>query len=99
MADRTKMRAFHLLADALGIEGNDLVDYLSWCLLEHLVFVFSQDKQWLAELRARPDAIAIFRAKVEGRTRLRWDPENVATLYQQDMLTTEKHSRKPTKYE
>jgi hypothetical protein len=93
------MRTFQLLADALGVDGNDLVDYLSWCLLEHLVFIFSQDKQWLNGLRPRPNAIALFRAEVEKRTRLRWDPENVATLYKRVMLTTQKHYRKPTKYE
>ena len=99
MVDRTNMRNLQLLTDALGVDGNDLVDYLNWCLLEHLVFVFSQNKQWLDQLRAQPDAIALFRVEVERRTRLRWDAENVATLYKRVMLTTAKHFRKPTKYE
>ena len=99
MVDRTRMRNLQLLTDSLGVDGSDLVDHLNWCLLEHLVFVFSQDKQWLSQLRARPDAIALFRAEVERRTRLRWDPENVATLYRRVTLTMEKHFRKPIKYE
>lgn len=99
MIDRTTARNFQLLTDALGIDGSDVIDYLTWCLVEHLVFVFSQNKQWLSRLRTRPDAIAIFRDEVEKRTRLRWDADNISTLYKRVILTNEKHYRKPIKYE
>jgi 5-methylcytosine-specific restriction endonuclease McrA len=99
MTHPTSMKTLQVLTEALGVDASDLIDYLNWCLLEHLVFVFSQDKGWLNHLRARPDAIALFRAQVEKRTRLRWDPEGIAALYKRVMLTTEKHFRKPIKYE
>ncbi len=99
MVDQSIIRNLQLLTEALGIDGNDLIDYLNWCLLEHLVFVFSQDRDWLAQIRDRSDAIAEFRAEVEKRTQLRWDPENISTLYRRVILTTEKHSRKPIRYE
>jgi 5-methylcytosine-specific restriction endonuclease McrA len=99
MVDQTTLRNLQLLTDALGIEGTDLVDYLNWCLLEHLVFIFSENTQWLQGIRARPDALAIFRQEVEKRTRLKWDPENISVLYKRVLLTQEKYTRKAIKYE
>jgi hypothetical protein len=52
------------------------------------VFIFSQDKQWPNDLRTRPDAMALFRVAVEKRTRLQWDPENVAILYKRAMAAS-----------
>jgi hypothetical protein len=97
--NRGVTRDFAILAHALGIDENDLLDYLNWCLLEHLVTTFSLDKEWIKRLRAANDGMAQFKSEVEKRTRLRWDVENLAKLYNRALQATEKHYRQPITYE
>src|SRR5262249_48926447 len=97
--NRKIAREFSILAYSLGLDQNDLLDYLNWCLLEHLVTVFSSDKAWLKDLRAAPDGMATFKKEVERRTRLKWNVENLAKLYQRVIQASEKHYRRPITYE
>ncbi len=90
---------FAVLVHALGIDENDLLDYLNWCLLEHLVITFSSDKNWVAKLRVAKDGLAQFKDVVERRTRLKWDVENAGKLYQRVLQASEKHYRQPITYE
>jgi len=83
----------------LGIDENDLLDYLNWCLLEHLVHELSLDKQWLASIKAEPDRLAQVKRKVEQRTRAVWDLPNLQKLYERVVQTTERHYRQPITYE
>jgi hypothetical protein len=75
-----------------------LLGYMNWCLLEQFVAELGNDKSWFAEHRHKPDVIALFKAKVEQRTRAIWDHENIVLLYERVKLTTEKHFRKPITY-
>jgi 5-methylcytosine-specific restriction endonuclease McrA len=86
---------FSLLVHGLGIDENDLLDYLNWCLLEHLVTVFSSNREWVKNLRSAPDGMAQFKKEVERRTRSKWDVENIAKLYKRVIQATEKHYRQP----
>lgn len=97
--DQSVTRDFSLLVHALGIDQDDLVDYLNWCLLEHLVATFSSNKEWISKLRVAKDGMAQFREEVERRTRLKWDVENVAKLYDRVLRASEKHYRRPITYE
>ena len=90
---------FSVLVHALGIDQNDLLDYLNWCLLEHLVATFASNKNWIAKLRIDKDGMAQFKKEVEHRTRLKWDVENIAKLYHRVLQANEKHYRKPITYE
>src|SRR5260370_34187006 len=92
-------RDFSILVSVLGIDENDLLDYLNWCLLEHLVSEMAQNKEWLASIKSKPDRLAKFKKKVEYRTRLRWDSENIQKLYDRVIQATEKHYRRPITYE
>lgn len=92
-------RDFSILVYGLGIDENDLLDYLNWCLLEHLVATFSEDKQWLGKLKSAPDGMAQFKEAVEKRTRMKWDVENTAKLYERAVQAIEKHYRKAITYE
>lgn len=83
----------------LGIVPGSLVDYLNGCLLEHLVYSLAQDKAWLDQIRKKPEALALFREKVQSRTHFTWDPENLTVLFERVKRTTEKHVRKPVTYE
>ena len=90
---------FSILVSVLGIDENDLLDYLNWCLLEHLVSELAQDSEWLASIRTEPDRLARFKQKVEHRTGLRWDSDNIQKLYERVIQATEKHHRRPITYE
>lgn len=89
---------FSILTSLLGIDQNSLLDYLNWCLNEHLVTDFSQNKEWLNEIKTKSNAIALFKEKVEKRTNYKWDNENIITLYERVKSTTEKHFRQPITY-
>ena len=78
--NKTVVRDFSILVGGLGIDENDLLDYLNWCLLEHLVATFSEDKLWIAKLKSAPDGMAKFKDAIEERTRLKWDVENTTKL-------------------
>lgn len=92
-------KSFSVLVHALGIDENDLLDYLNWCLLEHLVATLSSNKNWVAKLRLANDGMAQFKNEVEIRTRLKWDVENVTKLYHRVLQANEKHYRQPIAYE
>lgn len=96
---KTVARDFSILVYGLGIDENDLLDYLNWCLLEHLVATFSEDKSWIANLKSAPDGMAKFKEAVENRTRMKWDVENIERLYDRVIQATEKHYRKSITYE
>lgn len=97
--NKTVVRDFSILVSGLGIDENDLLDYLNWCLLEHLVATFSEDKVWIDKLKSAPDGMAQFKDAIEKRTRLKWDVENTSKLYDRVIQATEKHYRKPITYE
>jgi len=92
-------RDFTVLVSMLGIDENDLLDYLNWCLHEHLVHELSQDGQWLVSIKAEPDRLAKFKKKVEHRTGLVWDLEHLQKVYERVIQTTEKHYKQPITYE
>jgi 5-methylcytosine-specific restriction endonuclease McrA len=91
--------ALATLAHALGVDADDLVDYLNWCLLEHLVTMFSQDRDWIGRIRVQSDGMAQFKKEVERRTALKWDVENVQRLYERVLAACGKHYRQPIRYE
>jgi len=99
MLNQTVTKNFAILVNALGIDENDLLGYLNWCLLEHLVTIFSLHQEWIKKLRLARDGMAQFKNEVEKRTRLRWDVENLAKLYNRVIQACEKHYRKPITYE
>jgi len=90
---------FHILTSLIGIDQNSLLDYLNWCLLEHLVVDISQDQKWMTEIKSMPKAIALFKDRVEARTRSKWDNDNIIKLYERVKSTTEKHFRQPVTYQ
>lgn len=90
---------FSTLVHGLGIDEIDLLDYLNWCLLEHLVSMFSADKEWVNKLRLANDGMAQFKYTVEKRTRLKWDVENISKLYNRVIQASEKHYRQQITYE
>ncbi len=92
-------RDFSILIYGLGIDESDLLDYLNWCLLEHLVATFSESREWIAKLKSAPNGMAQFKEAVEKRTRMKWDVENTGKLYERVIQATEKHYRKPITYE
>jgi 5-methylcytosine-specific restriction endonuclease McrA len=96
---QTVTKDFSVLVHGLGIDENDLLDYLNWCLLEHLVSMFSSNKEWVKKLRLDSDGMAQFKNKVEERTRLKWDVENIAKLYNRVIQASEKHYRQQITYE
>ncbi len=83
----------------LGIDAGSLVDYLNGCLLEHLVYSLAQDKEWLDQIRKKPEALALFRERVQSRTQFTWDTENLSVLFDRVKQATEKHVRKAVTYE
>ncbi len=89
---------FSVLTSLLGINQDSLLDYLNWCLLEHIVMIFSQDKVWINEIKNNPKAISIFKEKVEKKTNSKWDNNNIIILYERVKATTEKHYRQPITY-
>ncbi len=96
---KTIARDFSVLVYGMGIDESDLLNYLNWCLLEQLVAMFSENKQWVDKLKSLPDGMAQFKEAVEKRTRMKWDVENIAKLYERVTQATEKHYRKPITYE
>jgi hypothetical protein len=98
--NRTKVKGdFGVLTRALGLDETDLLDYLNWCLLEHLVTTLSSNKEWINGLKSRRDGMARFRSEVEKRTQFEWDVGNIRTLYERVIQATEIHYRKPITYE
>lgn len=89
---------FTILTSLLGIDKDSLLDYLNWCLLEHLVTDLAQDKQWISQIKTEPNAIALFKETVEKRTDWKWDKENITILYHRVKASTEKHFRQPITY-
>ncbi len=90
---------FTTLVHALGVDENDLLDYLNWCLLEHIVMMFSSNKEWVHHLKSAKDGLAKFKKEVERRTKLKWDVDNIAKLYDRVRKATETHYRQPITYE
>ncbi len=90
---------FTTLVHALGVDENDLMDYLNWCLLEHLVMIFSTNKEWINRLKSAKDGMAEFKKEVEIRTKLKWDVDNIIKLYDRVCKSTEAHYRQPITYE
>lgn len=90
---------FTTLTMLLGIDQDSLLDYLNWCLLEHLVTTLSQNKQWITKIKTDPKAISIFKETVEKRTNCKWDNDNITKLYERVKATTEKHYRQKITYE
>jgi len=97
--NQSVIQNFSVLVHALGIDENDLLDYLNWCLLEHLVATFSSNQDWVAKLRVAKDGMAQFKNEIEFRTRLKWDVENIAKLYHRVLQANGKHYRQPITYE
>jgi 5-methylcytosine-specific restriction endonuclease McrA len=97
--NKLHINRFVVLTSVLGIDQDSLLDYLNWCLLEHLVADLAQDREWITKIKAEPNAIALFKDKVEKRTNCKWDHENITTLYDRVKLTTEKHFRQPITYD
>src|SRR5437773_12517916 len=89
---------FVVLTWLLGIDQDSLLDYLNWCLLEHLVADLAQNKEWINEIKTKPSAIGLFKSKVEKRTNCKWDNDNITTLYDRVKSTTEIHFRQPITY-
>lgn len=89
---------FIVLTSLLGIDQDSLLDYLNWCLLEHLVTDLAQDKEWINKIKTESNAIALFKGAVEKRTNCKWDKENITILYDRVKSTTEKHFRQPITY-
>lgn len=92
-------RDFSVLVHGLGIDENDLLDYLNWCLLEHLVSVLLEDKEWVTTLEGISNGMAQFKSVVEKRTKLKWDFENIEKLYGRVTQAAQMHYRKPISYE
>lgn len=90
---------FTTLTSLLGIDQDSLLDYLNWCLLEHLVTDLSSDKEWLIQIKTDRKAISLFKNKVEKRTNYKWDNDNIIILYDRVKATTEKHFRQKITYE
>ena len=96
--ERKNVDSLAILTSLLGIEENSLLDYMNWCLLEHLVAELAREKSWIKENRNRPDVVALFKKMVEGRTKAKWDNENILLLYERVKSANEKHYRKPITY-
>jgi hypothetical protein len=77
LLNKKAVKQFEILTSLLGIDQDSLLDYLNWCLLEHLVTDLAQNKDWLIKIRTAPNAIALFKERVENRTKFRWDNENI----------------------
>ena len=90
---------FSILTSLLGVDQNSLLDYLNWCLLEHLVVELSQEKYWLQKIKVEPNAISIFKKEVERRTNFKWDNENIVVLYERVKAGLERHQRQRITYE
>ena len=90
---------FATLTLLLGVEQNSLLEFLNWCLLENLVTELSRDKEWITQNKTKPNAIALFKERVEERTKCKWDNDNTTKLYERVKSTTEKHFRQPITYQ
>jgi len=90
---------FTILTSLLGVEQESLLDYLNWCLLEHLVADLSSDQTWINKIKNNPRAISIFKERVEERTKAKWDNENILKIYDRVKATAEVHYRKQISYE
>lgn len=97
-ANKHQINNFMVLTGMLGISQDSLLDYLNWCLLEHLVTEFAQEKSWIDQIKTAPNAIALFKKKVEDRTKTKWDNTNITILYDRVKAATEKHFRQPITY-
>jgi|SRR6266542_1525990 len=89
---------FSMLTSLLGIDQDSLLDYLNWCLLEHIVINLSQDKEWINEIKKNPKAISIFKERVEKQTNSKWDNDNIIILYERVKAAAEKHYRQTITY-
>ena len=96
--DKHQINNFMVLTGMLGIAQDRLLDYLNWCLLEHLVTELAQKKSWIDQIKTVPNAIALFKEKVEARTKAKWDNTNIIILYDRVKTATEKHFRQPITY-
>jgi hypothetical protein len=92
-ATRTNLNNFFTLTSLLGIDQDSLLNYLNWCLLEHLVSDLSQEKEYINKIKKDPKAVSIFKTMVEKRTNCKWDAENITVFYDRVKATTEKYYR------
>lgn len=97
MTDRN-IKNLENLSRMLGLDDNDLLEYLNWCLLEHLINELVQIVN-LKELRVKSDALSHFRKLVEDRTKTKWDIDNTKILYEKALQLSEKHYRQKITYE
>jgi 5-methylcytosine-specific restriction endonuclease McrA len=97
-ANKLHVDYFRTLTSLLGVDQDSLLDYLNWCLLEHLVGDLAQNREWITRTKSQRNAIALFRDQVERRTNCKWDTENVTVLYDRVKASTEKHFRQPITY-
>lgn len=95
---KDQINNFNVLTGMLGIDQDSLLDYLNWCLLEHLITELAQEKTWINQIRRTPNAIALFKEKIETRTKTKWDNTNIILLYDRVKAATEKHFRQPITY-
>lgn len=96
--NKLNLDRFNILTSLLGLDQDSLLDYLNWCLLEHLVSDLAQDKEWMNKVKTKPNAIALFKEKVEHRTNCKWDSANITILYDRVRQATEKHFRQAITY-
>lgn len=86
------------ISKMLGFNSEGLIEYLNWCLLEHLLYeivILSKVKK----NRNKPDAISLFKECVENRTSVKWDFENIRILYEKALQASEAHYRQQITYE
>jgi hypothetical protein len=93
------IKEFETLSRLLGIDADSVMDHFNWCLQEHLVSTMSNDRNWLNEIRTKPNAIALFKDRVQNRTKYIWDHANIVRLYEEVIRSIDDHYRKPISYD
>lgn len=88
-------RREEVLLRALGIDPGSFDRVIEWALCEHLVSVLVHDPQMSADLFTTPDGMHRFRNLLEERTKRRWSPEDVESLFQRLKLERQPHYRDP----
>ena len=76
------IKEFETLSRLLGIDADSVMNHFNWCLQEHFVSAMSNDRAWLNEIRSKPNAIALFKDRVQSRTKYIWDHTNIVRLYE-----------------
>lgn len=93
------IKEFETLSRLLGIDADSVMDHFNWCLQEHFVSTMSNDRNWLNEIRTKPNAIALFKDRVQKRTNYIWDHANLVRLYEEVIRSIDDHYRKPISYD